>query len=76
MTPDGVRDMAFYADNRELINDYLAGVIKGNEEVVYRDLICVVIGDFVDEDGCRYAELLAADGAGVNFTQRVEFRMG
>lgn len=67
MTPTGVRELPFYVDNRDLVGDWLSGAIKHDEEIVYRDMICEVIGDFVDEDGNKYTELLAVDGAGVSF---------
>lgn len=67
MTPTGVHEYSFYADNRDLASDWVSGVIKPDERIVYRTLICEVIGDFVDEDGNKYTELLAVDGAGVSF---------
>lgn len=85
MTQAGIREMPLYMDNRDLTNDWLAGLIQHEEEIVYRNIVCKVIGDFVDEDGCKYTELLQLDGGGINFGQmnpmgdgfqRVEFTMG
>lgn len=85
MTQAGMRELPFYVDNRDVANDLGTGVLKINEEIVYRDFICVALNDFTDEDGCRYAELLVVDGTGVSFVQmnqmgngshRVEFTMG
>ena len=67
MTPAGVRELSLYIDNRDLANDWFAGAIGRDEEIVYRDQICVVIGDFTDEDGDKYTELVFVDGTGVRF---------
>ena len=81
MTPEGVRELPVYVDNKDLAADFHAGVIKPDEEIVYKDSICEVIGDFVDEDGERYTQLIGKQ-FGVGFfqqggpTQHVEFRMG
>lgn len=76
MTPTGIRELAMYADSRDLAADWAAGVIRRDEEIVYRDLICEVIGDFVDQDGDRYTELVVVDGAMVSFVGGpVEFKM-
>ena len=71
MTPAGVREMALYVDNRDLVTDWLAGVIRENEEIVYKNVICVVIGEFTDADGNRYTELLEISG-GVSFVGQRE----
>lgn len=85
MTQAGIREMPVYMDNRDLTNDWLAGLIQHEEEIVYRNIVCKVIGDFVDEDGCKYTELVVVDGTGINFADmnpmgdgfhRVEFTMG
>ena len=84
MTPAGVRELPLYIDQRDLVSDIEAGKIQFNQEIVYRNMICIVLNDFTDEDGCRYAELVVVDGTGVSFAnmnpmgdgfQRVEFQM-
>ena len=67
MTQAGIREIPLYMDNRDLTNDWLAGLIHPGEEIVYRNIVCEVIGDFVDEDGCKYTELVFVDGTGVRF---------
>lgn len=57
-TPEGVREYPVYNDNRELAADYESGVLKSDEEFLYRGIICCVIDKFVDEDGKAYTELL------------------
>ena len=89
MTPEGVRELAFYVDNRDLAADWCAGVIGQDEEIIYRDVICMVVDDFLDEDGARYTELLVTGGGaifmpnveqmaagGAGGFQHVEFTMG
>ena len=89
MTPEGVRELAFYVDNMDLAADWLSGVIVLDEEIIYRDAICVVVDDFTNEDGILYTELLVV-GSGAIFMpmagaggagpgggfQHVEFTMG
>ena len=84
MTQTGVRELPFYADNWDLIKDWLSGVLKADDEIVYRNVICAVVGEFTDDDGERYTELLVVDGSGVSFVQqtqagngfyRIEFKM-
>ena len=75
MTPDGVRELAFYADNRDLAADWLSGVIGQDEEIIYRDAICVVVDDFTDEDGILYTELMVV-GSGAIFMPNVEQMAG
>lgn len=58
MTPEGVREFPLYMDNREVAADMRNGVIAQGSRIVYRNLICEVIGDFVDEDGETNAEML------------------
>ena len=69
MTPTGVRELPYYLDNRDLAADWFAGVVKAFEEIIYRDLICEVIGDFVDDDGDKYTELMPTELTGVSFIQ-------
>ena len=86
MTPEGARELAVYADNRDLTADWLGGVIKADEDIVYKNSICTVIGEFTDDDGEKYTELIVRDGRGsINFVNqvpvgnggfRVEFKMG
>lgn len=61
------REMPVYMDNRDLTADCTNGVIKKDDEIIYRNLICVVVGDFTDEDGVKYTELLEIDGAFASF---------
>lgn len=58
MTPEGERNYRFYFNNHELAKDYTDGVIHDLDELLYKDRICSVIGDFVDEDGELYLEML------------------
>lgn len=56
MTAKGAVEYLWYTDNRELAKDYLEGKIAA-KEVVYKDMLCEVSGDFEDEDGERYLQL-------------------
>ena len=84
MTQAGMRELPFYADSRDLVNDLDTGAIQINQEIVYRKYVCVALNSFMDEDGCKYAELVVVDGTGFSFAnmnpmgdgfQRVEFTM-
>jgi len=86
MTPEGVRELPVYVDNKDLADDYHAGVIKPDEEIVYKNAICSVLDKFTDEDGEEYTQLIATNIGGTGPTcwanpnppgfQHVEFRMG
>ena len=77
MTPEGASELAVYADNRDLTADWLGGVIKADEDIVYKNSICTVIGEFTDENGDKYTELMVKNQGPVgNGGFRVEFKMG
>ena len=59
MTPEGFHEYGVYDDNRVLAADYAAGTVRKFEEVIYRGVICEIVGDFTDDDGERFCELLA-----------------
>lgn len=69
MTPEGVRELPFYIDQHDIVNDIDNRKLQFNQDFVYRNLICYANNDFTDEDGCRYAELIVVDGTGVSFAQ-------
>lgn len=53
MGPDGLRVYAVYNDNRELVQEYEAGVVALGEEVIYRGSVCEVLYEFTDADGVK-----------------------
>ena len=57
-TPAGVREYAAYADSREMAAEYAAGTLADGAEIVYRGMICDVLGSFTDADGERQVQLL------------------
>ena len=66
MWPDGLRVYAVYNDNRELVQEYEAGVVALGEEVIYRGSVCEVLYEFTDADGVKQMELLVKGGLGSN----------
>lgn len=66
MGPDGLRVYAVYNDNRELVQEYEAGVVALGDEVIYRGNVCEVLYEFTDVDGVKNMELLMKGGLGGN----------
>lgn len=66
MGPDGLRMYAVYNDNRELVQEYEAGVVALGDEVIYRGNVCEVLYEFTDVDGVKNMELLVKGGLGGN----------
>lgn len=66
MGPDGLRVYAVYNDNRELVQEYEAGVVALGDEVIYRGSVCEVLYEFTDADGVKQMELLVKGGLGSN----------
>ena len=66
MGPDGIRMYAVYNDNRELVQEYEAGVVALGDEVIYRGNVCEVLYEFTDVDGVKNMELLVKGGLGGN----------
>ena len=66
MGPDGLRVYAAYNDNRELVQEYEAGVVALGDEVIYRGNVCEVLCEFTDVDGVKQMELLFKGGLGGN----------
>ena len=63
-TADGVHSYFVYNDNRELAADYDAGLLRNDEDILYRGFVCGILNAFTDADGCRYTELLLKGGIG------------
>lgn len=71
-TPGGNREYFWFNDNVELSMAYRNKEVALHEDVVYRGVICEIIGEFTDEDGILWPTLLAI--APLQMVQ--EFRMG
>ena len=69
--PDGLCVYAVYNDNRELVQEYGAGMVALGDEVIYRGNVCEVLYEFTDVDGVKYMELLMKGGLGGN----IQFQM-
>ena len=72
LMPDGFREYFVYNDNRELGADVGREVVAVGSEVIYRSMVCEVLGSFEGIDGDRYAELLVKGALGGNITVQVE----
>ena len=74
MTPEGIVILAVYGDNRDLTHDYMAGLVRMGDRVIYRGCVCEVHEKFTDEDGDEYIQLMMLDGssfAGIEFTMHM-----
>lgn len=61
-----MRIFPVYNDNRELVQEYEAGVVALGDEVIYRGNVCEVLDEFTDVDGVKQMELLMRGGLGGN----------
>lgn len=68
LTPEGMKIFPVYADNREMSGEFNAGLLKAGDELIYHGLVCEVVGEVTDEDGCKYLELLQVGGMGNDVT--------
>ncbi len=57
-SPDGNREYMMFNDNVELAMAYRNKAVAVHDEVVYRGMICEIVGEFADEDGVVWPELL------------------
>ena len=59
MAPDGkVHEYAVYNDYRDIVHDMNRGDAHDWDEIVYRSMVCAIVGMFADEFGAMYTELM------------------
>jgi len=67
--PNGiVVELPVYADNLDLANDFSGGNVHAGDRIMYRDMVCEIVGDHTDDDGMVYTELLQMDMIGYGAT--------
>lgn len=64
LMPEGPREFYVYNDSREMTGDFLDGVLAMRDEIIYRGMLCEIIGQIIDAEGCKQLELLFIEQLG------------
>ena len=68
LMPEGPREFYVYNDSREMTGDFLDGVLAMRDEIIYRGMLCEIIGQIIDVEGCKQLELLLLEQLGRTVT--------